>query len=168
MVGYRTQRVTATLVWACLLVAHPATAKPLRTDPIPEELGGAHGPTVHAVPPKVSGSILLGVGAVSLALGTWSGVRAISLVGDASSYCGEDIYDDVCGPKGLALRDEARTYAGLSTGAIVAGCASTFFGILVVSLASGNWRSVTEPPSTLSLRAQPAADGAIVVMEGLF
>lgn len=65
----------------------------------------------------VGGSVLLGPGATGLTVGTWSGVHAVSLAGDDKAYCGKAPYDDVCGQKRLALRDQARTYAGWSTGA---------------------------------------------------
>ena len=146
-----------------------AFKKKLPSRAIPDELGGVRSPVIHPVSMAWSGGVMLTLGAVATTVGVWAGVMAVSHVNDAKPYCGELIYDDVCGPVGIALRKEARTYAAVSTVGVISGLTALLYASIFMPHAGTDWHAITEPPrASLSMRPRPLVGGGLLVVERPF
>lgn len=117
---------------------------------------------------RTVGFVLAGAGAVGLAVGTVFGLSAISKNGDSDEHCRTERF---CSEKGLALRDDARDAAAVSTIAFIAGGAFAAGGLALVLTASntstpaaGSARRPSARRFTLASRLEPGA--ARLVMEG--
>lgn len=78
---------------------------------------------------RVVGYVVGGTGVASVVLGSIFGLRAISKNSDSKDYCRTDT---LCSSHGLALRDDARDAAKVSTITFVAGAALVATGLTMV------------------------------------
>lgn len=144
---------TTTVTIAAGAAVTEATIPPLvREAPKPgEELPP---PTVVAADGTlqlVVGSVVVGIGAVGLVVGTIFGVQALSTNADANDGpCDETT--NICTPAGVELRDEALQNAHISTGTLIGGGVAAAAGaVLIITAASGGeasetaWRLGTRP-----------------------
>jgi hypothetical protein len=78
---------------------------------------------------RVAGYVVGGAGLASVVVGSIFGLRAISKNSDSKDYCRTDT---LCSSHGLALRDDARDAAKVSTITFVAGAALVATGLTLV------------------------------------
>ncbi len=126
------------------------------------------GPPLAVAPPPVAkkgptaaqtaGFAVLGVGVAGLVIGGVTGALAIVEKNHAASACPEP---SRCDAAGLEASGRAHTFAGVSTGAFVAGLAGTAAGVTLI-LAGGESSSPAAPPprsATLSPWFSPQGAG---------
>lgn len=103
---------------------------------------------------RLVGYALGGVGVVALGFGTYFGLRAVSLKGDAEQDC----VGRLCTPGGLATYDEARSAGVLSTVGFVAGAVGLGAGVYFILSAGAS----SKPSAVLRPSFSPRAAGASV------
>lgn len=79
---------------------------------------------------RVAGYVAAGVGVVGLAVGTFTGLHALSLRSDAQSKC--ESYPSRCSADASASNDDAKKFATLSTASLIAGGVLLVGGIVLV------------------------------------
>lgn len=117
----------------------PVAAPPPPVPPPPE------GPSA----PRITGFALLGAGALSLGVGTYFGVRALSSRADSDAHC----LGASCTPGGFAANEDARTQAH----------GSNLFLLFGVALASGGVALVVTSPRPAPVEVSLVAPGALRV-----
>lgn len=108
---------------------------------------------------RTAGWVAAGVGVVSVGVGSYFGLRAISKNQDSKADCRTTT---LCDPAGLTLRNQAKDAATVSTVAFVAGGLLVAGGVTLLVLE----RSSEEPRVGLGVGATPAS--ASVSLRGTF
>lgn len=104
---------------------------------------------------RTLGIVAIGAGAVGIGLGAYFGLRAFSKREEADGYC----VGTLCRPEGLALIDEGRTAATVSTVAFVGGAVLATTGVVFLLSASSSrapvhaWLAPGPRGATVGLRA---------------
>lgn len=93
--------------------------------------------------PWTKGAVLGGLGLISAGIGVWAGLEAMSNARAARSHCADGIYDDVCDPVGLAMRQEARKYTGTATVGVSASIPMLIFSTWLLATAAASWEHRT-------------------------
>ena len=112
---------------------------------------------------KIGGLIAGGAGVVGLGLGLGFGARARSLNEQALKYCtGKTCWDT----RGIALTNDAKAAATVSTVSVVAGAAAAVGGAALFLLAPTAGRGVEAQVSSLRFAPAALAGGAGVLLAG--
>jgi hypothetical protein len=82
---------------------------------------------------RIAGYVAAGVGIAGLAVGTFTGLHALSKRSDAEGKC--EIYPSRCSPDATAANDEAQKFATISTISLVAGGVLVVGGLVLVLIA---------------------------------
>lgn len=138
---------------------HVAPVAPLETVAAPPMA------TRDAVPRWVKGAILGGMGLISAGIGTWAGLEALDKTRAAEPDCATDLYDDVCNPRGLALRADARKYTNTATIGISLAPPLLAFSIWLLVTAPSSWEQRTTaggPAASTGLRVSVVPGGVFV------
>jgi serine/threonine-protein kinase len=113
---------------ATALVAAPPQA-PVEANPSPPDDGGpAPEQDQGARNRRIIGLVTAGVGVVSLGVGTYFGVRALSLKSESDDHCDAS----GCDPTGLSKYDDAKSAALIANIAVGAGIVATGVGAYLV------------------------------------
>ena len=112
-------------------------AKPEADPPRPAEPDGRS--------TRVVGYVAAGVGVVGLAVGTFTGLHALSQRSEAESKC--ESYPSRCSADASAANDEAKKFATLSTVSLIAGGVLVVGGIVLVLISPRR----TDPRAALPL-----------------
>lgn len=123
----------------------PVTPPPPVTTP-PPEAGGSSSGTAF----RIAGFSALGVGGVSLVLGTVFGVVAAGKKNDAALYCNPDL--SICRSQGAALMDDAKGAATASTAFFVIAGIGVAAGITLIVLAPKSSTTTATAPAPASVR----------------
>jgi len=104
--------------------APPVVAAPDRPEPPPPAAPSSSLATI--------GWITGGVGVVAIGVGTFFGIRTLSLKSDRDAHCGAG---NVCDADGVGFDKDARTAATISTITVAAGAALVAAGVVLVIVA---------------------------------
>lgn len=104
--------------------------------------------------------VLVGGGLVAIGIGAWNGVQALDLGKQAKPDCGTGIYDDFCGPTGLAYARRGIRHAFIADTAIWGGTMALAIGFAALTLVPRSWSSLTEELPAVSV--QPLDGGAML------
>lgn len=103
-------------------------------------------PDAHAAPgaaspwwngQRIGGGVLIGVGAVGLAVGAGAGVRAMGVNADSKRACAP-ADPGACPSTGVDLRHEAFSLAHVATAGFIVGAAALVGGVVVMATAPGS------------------------------
>jgi hypothetical protein len=108
---------------------------------------------------RTIGWVVGGAGVVGLGVGAFLGMRASSKNDDSLDYCPND--DNRCTAEGVALRDDAKSYATMSTIGFAAGGALLATGIVLVLTAPRDRSTAASAASrfNVALDVQPRQGG---------
>ena len=149
------------------------TLPPLRDAPVEET------PPEEATPEgndsdaqRVGGFVSGAVGIVGVGLGVAFGVLAMTKQDDSLAFC-EANDDNRCTADGVALRDDALTFAHVSTAGFVVGGVGVVLGIILVATAPSGDDGSDEGRDRSGIRVWPSfdptgADPSGVLIEGRF
>lgn len=102
-------------------------------------------------PPMVQYAFAIGLGAVGvigIGIGSVAGIIAIDKTNEADRYCEGEGATLQCFDRGVALRDEARDAAAVSTVAIVVGAAAIAGGLIL-------WLTADDDPQAMVMGIRP-------------
>lgn len=155
------------------LDADPAAVEP-PAPPTSPPRAAPRGAAASAPPPVTSDGprpdhtapyVLTGLGGVAIAASVGFGTGALLTNGASEDYCSPDDRDR-CSSRGVALRDDARTYGNIATATFVVGTVS-LAGALVLGLA-GTARESRTGHGWLTVGASAAPRRGEVVLRGTF
>lgn len=133
----------------------------LEDELVPDAPGPIAPPVVKSEPgwQQPAGFVALGVGAVALGVGTYFGVRALSLGSESADHCP----GDVCDAQGYAAYDDGRTAAMASNITVGVGLVAVVAGVVLLLTAED------EPAkSALSPSAEVSSSSVAFGLGGTF
>ncbi|HEY6555877.1 MAG TPA: tetratricopeptide repeat protein [Polyangiaceae bacterium] len=106
---------------------------------------------------RTAGWIVGGAGVVGLGIGAFLGLRASSKNDESLDFCPND--DNRCTAEGVALRDDAKSYATMSTVGFAAGGALLATGLVLVLTAPKDRAARAAARFNVALDVQPRQGG---------
>ena len=153
---------------AAAVVAQPSPPQPApKPEPEPEPEPRKETPPTTGSHVAVLPLILAGAGVVGLGVGTVFALKAKSSNEDSKQDCGTPNIN-VCGPQGLASRNDALHQGNVATVSFIAGGAFLASAVIVWRVEAGSKKSGAAQRPTLQARATVAPGNAALYLQGNF